>query len=319
MNPAACAAPAALPPRSRIGPAAAPVEPPPVRAPSCLYECRMLHHRFAPREHRFSYRLFYLCVDLDEPVPAGGLRLLAFNARGIFSLHDRDFLPIHEPLHGPSALPLREWCRSGDLRVAGLKARVLAFCGAHGVALGDDARVQLITLPRLLGYQFNPVSFYFCFERDGTPRAAIAEVTNTFREIKPYFLPLAAPAQTPPTFCLRLPKHFYVSPFSSVDVEFDFVLQAPGRRLAVQIDDYEAGVRVLHATLTGERVELSDRRLAWFLLKYPFLTLGVMARIHWQAARLWLKRLPVFGKATAAGRQRDLYRPHSSLSDRPST
>lgn len=287
------------------------------RTDSCLYACRVLHHRLAPRQHRFAYRLFYLCLDLDELAALGRLRLLRFNRAGIFSIHERDFLPIGEPLHRPAASPVRDAHGTAATPASQLKDRVLAFCAAHGVHLEPDAHVQLVTLPRLFGYQFNPVSFYFCFDRNGTPRAAIAEVTNTFREVKPYFLPLAASPTTPPAFRLRVPKHFYVSPFSSVDVEFDFTLRAPGRRLTVQIDDYAAGQRTLHSTLTGDRVELSDRRLAWYLLEYPFLTLGVVARIHWQAARLWLKRLPVFAKAAASERQRDLYRPHLSISHRP--
>lgn len=314
MNAVTCEA--KTPGRGGLAPGEVPSPPRrgPMPATSCLYECRVLHHRFAPREHRFAYRLFYLCVDLDDlACPSRRVRLLAFNRAGILSLHERDFLPTGEPLHRQVDAPVPPRSENPDFPGTTLKARVLSFCAAHGVHLGPDARVQLITLPRLLGYQFNPVSFYFCFDRDGTPRAAIAEVTNTFREVKPYFVPLSATART---FHRRVPKHFYVSPFSSVDVEFDFVLRPPERRLAVRIDDHDAGRRVLHSTLTGERAELSNTRLAWFLVKYPLVTLGVVARIHWQALRLWGKRLPFFRKAAAAERQRDLYRPHLSISNR---
>lgn len=286
---------------------------------SCLYECRVEHRRFAPREHRFAYRLFYLCVDLDElPLLRRRLRLLAVNGAGLLSFRERDFLPLGEPLHqpidGPVAARLARDPNAGA--AASLKERAAAFCAAHGVPLGAEPRVELVTLPRLLGHQFNPVSFYFCADRTGAPRAAIAEVTNTFREVKPYLIPLA-PGST--AFRLRVPKHFYVSPFSSVDVEFDFHFRAPGARLALRIDDYAGGQRVFHSTLAGERVPLTDARLAWLLAKYPCANLGLVARIHWQALRLWSRRVPFFRKADAAERQRGLYRPDISIADRPAS
>lgn len=287
---------------------------------SCLYECRVLHERFAPGGRRFNYRLFYLALDLDElPELDRRLHLLSINRANVFSVRERSLLPIAEPAHRPSAGAASARLTSTLPAPDGLtlKQRALAFCAAHGVPLTADARVTLITLPRFLGYEFNPVSFYFCQDRDGTPRAAIAEVTNTFREVKPFFVPLHAGAGATPAFRVRVPKHFYVSPFSSVEVEFDFHLRLPDGRLALQIDDYESGRRVLHSALVGQRVALGDGRLAWFLIKYPCLTPLVVARIHWQALRLWLRRVPFFRKAEHAEHQRDLYRPDASIAPRP--
>lgn len=299
---------------------------------SALYESRVLHERFAPRRHRFAYRLFYLALDLDE-LPALGRRLRLFSLGGfnLFGLRERDYLPLDEPVHNPSAGGARSpGAVSGPARPEvtlpprnarpqvghhfALKQRVAAFCARHGVTLPDDARVTLVTLPRVLGYQFNPVSFYFCRDAAGAPLAAIAEVTNTFREMKAYFVPLAPARPVAGSFFhLRAPKHFYVSPFSDVDVAFDFTLRAPGEKLAVRIDDFAAGARTLHSTLTGERRPLTDARLAWYAVKFPLLTLRVIALIHWQALRLWLKRVPFFAKAARAADQRDLVRPHASL------
>ncbi len=247
-----------------------------------------------------------------------------------------------------------------------MKARVTAYAAAHGVDV-SGGRIVLVTLPRIFGYLFNPVSFYFCFDRSGRPAAAIAEVTNTFREVKPFFLgpsclatqiqdprpetqipepktqnskPQPPPAdgvaansepQTPNSelqpehpgasagvFRLRVPKHFYVSPFSDVDVAFDFTLRVPGDRLSIQIDDYVGAERSLTSTLAGPRRELTTARLAWFTLKYPLLTVRIIALIHWHAFRLWWKKLPWFAKAARPADQRDLYRPHSSLPRSPS-
>ncbi len=294
---------------------------PPVSSPAghraSLYECRVLHQRFAPRAHRFVYRLFYLGVDLDElPALSRRMRLFSWNKASVFSLRDRDYLPLAEPVCQATAAAGAAPLPAGTP----LKERVAWFCARHGRPLGPAPRIQLITLPRVLGYQFNPVSFFYCCTRHGEPRAAIAEVTNTFREVKPYFIPFFSD-----TFRRRLPKDFYVSPFSAPGLEFDFQLRLPEARLAVRIDEYERGRLVLHSTLTGHRREFSDRQLAWYLVKYPLLTAGVMLRIHWQAFRLWLKRVPIFRKADAHDRQRDYYRPapippshhHNWLNPRP--
>jgi hypothetical protein len=275
---------------------------------SCLYECHVLHHRFSPTPHRFLYRIFLFAFDLDElDTLHRKLRLFSLNRRNLYSFRDADYLPITEPVHHatrPVAPP------SAPRDPQSLKSRVVTHLAQHGIDL-TGGRVRLVTLPRVLGYLFNPVSFYFCYDRTGAPVAALAEVTNTFREMKPYLL---APATLRDgAFRLRVPKHFYVSPFSDVDVAFDFTLRVPGERLSIQIDDYAGAERTLTSTLAGPRQPLTDARLAWFTLKYPLLSLRVITLIHWHALRLWLKRVPWFPKAARAADQRDLYRPHASL------
>ena len=281
---------------------------------SCLYECRVMHQRFSPRAHRFLYRIFLFAFDLDEleqTPPRSGL--FSVNRRNVYSFRDRDYLPVHETRFAPSAaqLPLPP-AASATAAARPLRQRVEAYCAAHGVEIAGG-RVILVTLPRVFGYLFNPVSFYFCYDRAGRPAAAIAEVTNTFREVKPYFLGPAADAAGRGEFRVRVPKHFYVSPFSDVDVAFDFTLRTPGDRLSIQIDDYVGDARTLTSTLTGPRRELTSARLAWFTLKYPLITLRIIALIHWHALRLWVKRVPWFAKSARASDQRDLYRPHQPV------
>jgi DUF1365 family protein len=273
---------------------------------SSLYECRVVHHRFAPRVHRFSYRIFMVAVDLDELGSLGrSIPILSVNRGNLFSLHEGDYLPTGEPVHNGAGAPSPAGPR--------LKDRVLDYLSQCGVDLAGG-RVVLLTLPRVAGYQFNPVSFYFCYGADGLPRAAIAEVTNTFREMKPYLL---GPNHLDPagggTFRLRTPKYFYVSPFSDVDVEFDFAIGAPGESLAVRIDDYSDGTRTLASALTGRRRPLTAPRLAWYTLKYPLVTLRVVLLIHLHALLLAAKRVPWFPKAARSGDQRGLYRPHGSI------
>ena len=291
-----------------------------------------MHARFTPKAHRFAYRIFLFAIDLDElGALSRRLRLFSVGRRNVYAFRESDYLPTHEPIFNGRTRPGPRGPRAeGDTPASGLKARIVAHLATHGVDL-TDGRVLLVTLPRVFGYLFNPVSFYFCYDRTGAPVAALAEITNTFREMKLYVLGpetrTPAPAghrearktgeaggsEEGAIFRLRLPKHFYVSPFSDVDVAFDFRLRTPGKTLAIQIDDYAGSSRTLTSTLTGQREPLSDRRLAWFTLKYPLITLKVISLIHWHAFLLWLKHVPWFAKAARAADQQELYRPHASL------
>jgi DUF1365 family protein len=308
---------------------------------SCLYECTVLHARFSPRQHRFVYRIFLFAIDLDELAElTRRLPLFSVAHRNLYSFRESDYLPTSEPLHhpgagGPPAISPAAPIVNRKSEIVNLKARVLAHLSAASPNLDlTDARVVLVTLPRIFGYLFNPVSFYFCYDRAGAPLAALAEVTNTFKEMKPYVL--GPETRTAPdakrsalssqrstcreaAFHLRTPKHFYVSPFSDVDVAFDFTLRTPGENLSIQIDDYVGSERTLTSTLAGPRRALTAGRLTWFTLKYPALTLRIIALIHWHAALLWLKRVPWFAKSARAADQRALYRPHASIAHATST
>lgn len=304
---------------------------PPSQATSALYECRVLHERHHPKRNRFVHRLFYFCLDLDElPTVHRRLRLFSIDSTNLFALRTRDYMPVDETPHNPGDGETHMRALPAGATGLSLKQRVRRFCAVHGADFGEDGRVLLVTLPRVFGYQFNPVSFYFCFDAAGTPTGAIAEVTNTYREIKPYFIPAlrtdtraneagaagrteGARRPAPTLFRLRTPKHFYVSPFSGLELHFDFTLRLPGERLAIRIDDLEGERCVLHSTLTGHRAPLTDAILARFIIQYPLMTLTVMALIHWHALVLWLRRLPHHRKAAGAAHQRGLYRPHASL------
>ena len=275
---------------------------------SRLFECRVAHARFLPRRHRFAYRAFYLAVDLDEVAELRTrFRLLSVDRPNVFSFNDRDFLPLNEAVHNRHAeRPVA--VRAG----APLRERVEAVLGSHGIAT-NGGRVELVAMPRMLGYLFNPVSFYFCYNRDGAPVATIVEVTNTFREIKVYVLGQSTLVDG--TFRLLVPKHFYVSPFSDVDLSFDFALRPASDTLQIRIDDYDGSERSFTSGLTGNAKPLTDARLGWYLLAYPLLTARVIMLIHWHALRLALKRAPWYRKYARADAQRDLRRPHASLVD----
>jgi len=252
-----------------------------------------MHHRLKPKEHRFRYRIFMFALDLDE-IDFVATKVFGFarNRRALYEFRDRDQLTLPELGEGGT-----------------IKDHLTAWLQKHGVQLPRNGRITLVTLPRVFGYIFNPVSFYFCHHAAGAPLCAVVQVGNTFGELKPYLLPEPS---GPGTFRLIAPKHFYVSPFSELDVCFDFKLHVPGEQLDIHIDDRIGDRRVLLSALTGRRVPLTTRRLAWLTLKYPFITLKVIFLIHWHATLLWLKRLPWHRKGANAHLQRDLFRPHTS-------
>ncbi|MEN3942079.1 DUF1365 domain-containing protein [Prosthecobacter sp. SYSU 5D2] len=257
---------------------------------SAIYECEVMHHRLKPKTHRFIYRLFYLWLDLDELDGLDGkLRLFKRNRRALFSFHDADHI-------------LRDSQET--------KANVLQIIHEAGVDTSHIAMVRLLTFPRVLGYIFNPVCFYYCYDASGAPVCAVAEVTNTFHEQKPYVLK----TQEGDRFRLITPKHFYVSPFFGLELNFDFKLRLPSEHLEIHVDDREGDERVMLTSLTGSRRELTDAALLVCALKYPLLTLRVIFLIHWHALRLWMKGLHVYKKAADPDLQKGVFRPHRSIS-----
>jgi uncharacterized protein len=258
---------------------------------SALLECRLLHHRVRPREHRFANRIFFLALDLSElDAVSQGLVLFSRNRRNLYSFQDADFL-TGTARAASSGGPLLETVRS--------------HLAAQQIEAGQALRVVLVAIPRIVGYLFNPVCFYFCYEGQ-RPLGAVAEVTNTFREVKTFWVP---PTEDGSHFEARLPKEFYVSPFTECDGEFVFSLRYGEGQLSARIDEYEGGKLVVHTVLVGEKRVLTDRQLAWYAVKYPLLGMQVMARIHTQALRLYLKRVPWWRKNDQGNLQKNFYRP----------
>jgi DUF1365 family protein len=188
------------------------------------------------------------------------------------------------------------------------------------------ARVRFLVLPKVMGYIFHPFSAFFLYADDGRVLGSIAQVTNTFLEQKWFWIPLAQPSSQPgtrntepetkaatPLLRWRGPKHFYVSPFSDVDVEFEFKFRPPGETFHFTVDDWTEGAQTLVTVFRGERRPLTDANLLVCWFRYPLLTLRIIGLIHWHALLLYFKSVPYFGKAARADLQRDVHHPHVSI------
>ncbi|MFW6350647.1 MAG: DUF1365 domain-containing protein [Thiohalospira sp.] len=233
-------------------------------APDRILHSRVMHRRSGAVRYRFVYRIFSLLVDIDGLDELDhGLRLFGHNRLRLLSLYDRDFGP-------GDGSPLRPWLE-GHL-------------ADHGIDL-EGGPIRLLAMPRVLGYQFNPLSVWYAYHRDGTLRAVLGEVHNTFGDRHGYLLhdegrPLPDPVRQSKV------KVFHVSPFIGMDCEYHFRLTHPGDEVAVVIRQTEGGEHRLTATQTGTTEPLTDRRLAAAALRLPLVTLKVITLIHWWALRI---------------------------------
>ena len=243
---------------------------------SALYRGTVEHRRFGPKPHRFRYSVFHLYVDLDELEEAFRERWLwSVERPNVASFRRRDYF-------GDPELPLADAVRT---RVE------------EAIARPVPGPVRLLTHWRYFGYIFNPVSFYYVFAPDGTTlEAVLAEITNTpWKERHDYVLDLrAAPEQADGLRHRRFEKEFHVSPFFDMDHEYDWAFGVPGETLAVHMQNFSGGRKVFEARLDAERRPLSGPQLAGALLRNPCITAAGHLAIYWQAARLWLKRVPFF-------------------------
>lgn len=262
---------------------------------SCLYKARVMHTRFAPKQNKFHYDVFMFYLDLDEiDTLHRRLRLMSRNRFNLFNFRDKDHLQL--PKDNPDT--------SKNIR-----QHITDYLLDNGVNIGSG-RIMLLTNLCTLGYQFNPVSFYFCYNEVGEPVCSVVEVCNTFLEMKPYFL--GAGAKNGNGFRLNTEKYFYVSPFIDMDTHFDFDLDIPGEKLQIKIDDYDkAGKRFFISTLSGKRRQLNDKTLLLYFFSFPLITLKVISLIHWQAVKLWLKKIPYHKKTADGHLQKEVYRPYN--------
>jgi hypothetical protein len=234
-----------------------------VVANSAIYEGRTTHVRRKPFEHRLQYGLFSLLVDLDELDELGRMPFFSHNQTNLISFFDRD----HGPRNGED---LRAWI-TAKLETAGFEGRL--------------GRIRLLCLPRIAGYEFNPLTVWFIDDAAGDPRWILYEIHNTFGEAHSHLVEVDPGDRHEHGFR----KEFFVSPFFDVEGGYHVRISQPAERISIAITYEVDGETVFTAGLTGRRLPLTSRTLIVATIRYPLVTLKVMAAIHWEAAKLWFK------------------------------
>ena len=245
---------------------------------SCVYEGAVVHKRLKPKEHALRYRVFCLFLDVDELAAlARRLRLFSYNRFNAVSFYDRD--------HG-----------GGEGKSIAAHARDTLAVAGLGHA---GAKVFLLCYPRVFGFGFNPISVFYGFDCSDQLSAVIYEVNNTFGERRSYVVPIGEASGRDGPHVHGCAKELFVSPFNDMNVRYSFRLGEPADQLVLGVNLRDGTGPLLKTYFNGAKRALSDVQLARLLIGLPFLTLKVVAAIHFEALRLWWKGVPLTTKPKA--------------------
>ncbi len=242
---------------------------------SCIFEGQVRHRRFSPRSHQFNYRLYLLYLDLAE-LPE------LFDKYWLWSARKPNLAWFRRQDHmGDPASSLDSTIRKTIQQATGIL---------------PEGPIRLLTHLRYFGYGFNPVSFYYCYDRaDQQLQTIVAEVNNTpWGEQHYYVLPASEHSGHSRHLRYQRQKEFHVSPFMPMDIDYDWRFSIPDKHLNVHMENYHEGSKIFDATLLLQRCPINRINLARVLLQYPFITGKVIGAIYWQALKLLLKKVPFY-------------------------
>ncbi len=253
---------------------------------SCLYEMTISHARHQPMHYHFQHRVFMFYLDLAELSQLSQVSaLVGHHQKRLYEFRDTDHIDVG----------------AGDIN-----ANIRLYLKRHGIE-DKVKRICLLTNLRSFGYIFNPVSFYFCFGADGHPVCVVPEIGNTFKELKYFYL--GPDRRQENIFKGQQTKFYYISPFTDLDDDLEFRIEVPDERLQISIDVSRRGKKYFFSSMEGVRVPLTTGRLLLETVRFPFVTVKVIALIHWHAAVLFFfKRLRHHPKEENQDMQREIHR-----------
>lgn len=254
---------------------------------SCVYVCKLKHNR--PKKNKFNYGIYMWYLDLDELEDLSKkFFFFSVNKFNLLSFYDSDhFFFLNQK--GNAEKIARETFNYTRKNYLGKNTKEKIREAIKELNLGFElGKVYLLTNLRNLGYIFNPVSFYYCYDKKGNFKALFSEVTNTFREQKMYHVKVDKKQEY---FKDNQKKNFYISPFIDSDTRITWNFKEPKGELFMQVNSLKDGKPVLTTDLRGKRKELSNLKIFLLFLRYPMMPLMAIFLIHWQALKLFFKRV----------------------------
>ena len=230
---------------------------------SCIYNGVVTHTRFKPVKHFLKYKTFSFFIDLDEIEKLDkDIKIFSYNKFNIFSFYDKDH---------------------GDRDGKALKVWVLDNLKKFNINENIN-KIKLLCYPRIFGYVFNPLSIFYCYEKNSL-KAIFYEVKNTFNEQHTYIFKVKDNNKIDQ----KCKKKFYVSPFMDMDTYYNFKLLNPNEKLSISIKQSDKEDVVLSAVQTGERKEFTFKQLILNFFRYPLMSVKIISAIHFEALLLWKK------------------------------
>ena len=235
---------------------------------SIIYNGKVIHRRFKPKEHYFKYSVFSLLIDIDElEIIESTIKIFSYNKFNIISFFDKD----HGPRDGTS---VKEWVIK-NLKDIGIE--------------NHKIQIKLLCYPRIFGYVFNPLSVFFIYDESSRLIAILYEVKNTFGEQHTYIFK----TEDEKVIINDCTKKFHVSPFIEMECHYYFRVLKPSDKISVIIDQKDKDGKLLYASQDGKAAELNEKNLLTSYISHPLMTFKIIAAIHYEALKLWLKGIKI--------------------------
>ena len=239
---------------------------------SYIYNGKVIHKRFKPKEHFFNYKVFSLLIDLSELNQLEKeIKLFSYNKFNILSFYDID----HGPRDGTSLI---SWVKE-NLYKNNIKT--------------DQITIKLLCYPRIWGYVFNPLSVFFIYDKNSNLISILYEVKNTFGEQHTYIFKIEKKGNLFEHSCK---KKFHVSPFIEIDCTYFFKILSPENSLSIVINQSDDKGKLLYASQDGKKKDLNSKNLIFSYLSHPLMSFKVIGAIHFEALKLWLKGVKLVKK-----------------------